>query len=748
MTDRRARDTSPLPTLRSEDAAVGLCIVAPDGRVLGADSTWLRSVGRAREQVIGQSLASLVPGIGGALRAAWTGAAAAVAAPRRGGPPGREAWWEDQLSPLEMEGGTGALVASRETVPALRHDGGTDAAWHWRGEGAEELLAMRALIDALPLGVGLVQAAPGREPVMLACNAFHRDLVGSQPESGTALAELPFRVFRADRRTPLAPADWTAPAAIRSGEPTWNVETHLLRPDGSWRVALVSAIPLRAATGEAPTRAVVMIVDVTEQRRADEALRASEAKFRSYVERAPLALFVVDGRGRYVDANPAALEMVGRDAAGLSRLAITDVLPEADREAALRDFSRLVETGRLEGEYRLLRPDGRHVRAALRAVRIAEDRYVGFAQDVTARREAELALGRRERFLSTILRTALDGLWVVADEGRLVLVNDAYAEMSGYAREELERMRVSDVEVVETAAETAARFRRILRQGADRFETRHRRKDGRIIDVEVSARFLDEEGGRTVGFLRDITQRKQAEAALREGERRYRALAARLQAVREEEKSRLARDLHDEMGQLLTALAAGLGWVERRVDAAPGAAQLQDVVDRVVELSDLAAESLRAVQRIAAEQRTVELERLGLGPALDVEVRRFSERSGIGAVADVSPELPDLGHDVATALYRVVQECLTNVARHAGAARAWVAVRVAGDALELLVEDDGRGFGAEAIDRPRSLGLIGMQERAESVGGTIAFERSPRGGAAVRVRVPFPAPAAEERPPG
>jgi two-component system sensor histidine kinase UhpB len=504
-------------------------------------------------------------------------------------------------------------------TPTPRPQEADAPAWRWRGSEAEELRAMRALVDALPLGVALIEAAPGGEPVPLVGNAFHAELLGAQARTEAAPGGLPFRVFRPDRRTPIAPGDWPAMEAIRSGRPIRDVEHHVFWPDGTWRVVLVSAVPLRAEGEGSPSRSVVAILDVT------------------------------------------------------------------------------------------------------------------------ARREAEQALERRERFLSTVFQGALDGIWVAGEGGQIVQVNEAYAEMIGYSAEELLRMSIAEVEAVETPEEIAARARRIQEMGGDRFESRHRRKDGRIIDVEVSARFLGEEGGRTVAFLRDVTERKRAEAALHHSESRYRALAARLQRVREEERGRLARDLHDEMGQVLAALASGIGRLERRIDAVPLGEKTRDLLEGAVELSDLVDQAMGTVRRIAADQRAVQLELLGLGPAIEAEVVRFSERSGIQAVAEVSPELPALGREAATALYRVVQECLTNVARHSGATRAWVSVGSGEGALELQVEDDGRGFGAQPVDMSRSLGLLGMQERMESIGGTIAFEGSPKGGAAVRARVPVPA---------
>ncbi|MGA8890854.1 MAG: PAS domain S-box protein [Anaeromyxobacteraceae bacterium] len=252
-------------------------------------------------------------------------------------------------------------------------------------------------------------------------------------------------------------------------------------------------------------------------------VRAVEVRARGYVDGAPVAIFVVDGGGRFVDFNPAALDMLCVDAATLLQMSIADITPPAGQERAIAEFHALLETGRLEQEYTLVRRDGRRIEVLLRAVRVAEDRFVAFCQDFTERRQAEERVEANERYLRTTLETALDSFWTIDREGRIVDVNAAACEMLGYSREELLRMRVSDVEALEAPAETAARLDRIRTSGFDRFHTRHRTRDGRLIDVSASVRLIDARGGVMVCFFQDVTTGLRAEAALRESEARFAA---------------------------------------------------------------------------------------------------------------------------------------------------------------------------------------------------------------------------------
>ena len=232
----------------------------------------------------------------------------------------------------------------------------------------------------------------------------------------------------------------------------------------------------------------------------------------------------------------------------------------------------------------------------------------------------------------------------------------------------------------------------------------------------------------------DVTEHRRTEAALRGSRAELAALAGRLDAALEEERARIASDLHDELGQLLTALKMDLRAMERRLEAIPGpdgAALLEQAMDA----SDLASRAITTVQEIAAELRPEVLERLGLEAALDQEARQFARRSGVACRLEEAGLLPPLSPEVAMALYRIAVEALTNVARHAGAARATLRLEVDGETAVLRVGDDGRGIDPER--RGPALGLASMRQRAERLGGAVQVERGAAGGTVVTARLPL-----------
>src|SRR6185503_6816044 len=190
-------------------------------------------------------------------------------------------------------------------------------------------------------------------------------------------------------------------------------------------------------------------------------------------------------------------------------------------------------------------------------------------------------------------------------------------------------------------------------------------RDGRVIDAACAVVHLSD--GMKIAIAQDITERKQGEEKLKATSEQLRALSARLQSVREEEATRIAREIHDELGQKLTGLKMDLRRAERKLEDLEGSPAVNTVLDTIVSTTELADEMIAAVQEIAANLRPGVLDKLGLGAALHYEARRFQERTGIRCNMRLPEAEPTFSKEVSTALFRIFQECLTNVARHANA---------------------------------------------------------------------------------
>lgn len=236
------------------------------------------------------------------------------------------------------------------------------------------------------------------------------------------------------------------------------------------------------------------------------------------------------------------------------------------------------------------------------------------------------------------------------------------------------------------------------------------------------------------GWRRAEMQRRQVIELARE---KFQKLSGRLQTLREEERTHIAREIHDQLGQLLTGIKMEVRRVENQL-ASRDDRSLNRAIDILVETSELVDTTIVAVQRISHNLRPSVLDNLGLGIALIEEASQFSQRTGIPC-AMVVGELPEnLPQDLATTAFRIYQESLTNVARHAEAQRIDSGVFIDDNVLVLSVHDDGKGIDPSVADDPKSLGLIGMIERAENVGGHVAFNPHLKKGTDVIFTVPLP----------
>jgi signal transduction histidine kinase len=237
----------------------------------------------------------------------------------------------------------------------------------------------------------------------------------------------------------------------------------------------------------------------------------------------------------------------------------------------------------------------------------------------------------------------------------------------------------------------------------------------------------------TRAFNKMVEKRSRVESEMLESERNLKALSDRLLFVQEEERTRIAREIHDDLGQALTALKMDvIGLMERTTDTAPAGDAIRERV-----LATLDA-TVKSVQRISSELRPSILDDLGLAAAIESEARSFEERTGIECEVSLPEEAGRVSSVVATAVYRIIQEALTNVARHSNASRVELRVRFRDADVLVEVRDDGRGITSQEVGSARSLGLIGIRERAELVGGTARFEGIAGRGTIVSIRIPMP----------
>lgn len=374
---------------------------------------------------------------------------------------------------------------------------------------------------------------------------------------------------------------------------------------------------------------------------------------------------------------------------------------------------------------------------------------------------AKRALQESEERYLELVDTISEGVVIQDKKGVITSANERFLELIGYKRQEvigrplsaflgegwLRKVEEGAVQGGPTAptsakAQTSPSARASLKSGGeDRWrslELAWKRKDGKRVYTVLSRRPIHDPKGRFEGYvsvLTDITERRQVELELRRSQEELRSLSHHLQSIREEESKRIAGEIHDVLGQQLTALKIDLSWLASR--AASLGESGQEMEEKIRAMSDLVDKTIQSVQKISAELRPVLLDDLGLGPAIEWLAQDFENRTKIQCRVHMGESELDLDPDCTTALFRISQEALTNVARHARATAVEIHLGEENGALILRIGDNGKGIKEKEISAPTSLGLMGMRERIRPFGGQLEIVGSPEKGTVLSVAVPL-----------
>ena len=478
------------------------------------------------------------------------------------------------------------------------------------------------------------------------------------------------------------------------------------------------------------------VLDITKQKRAQEKLQASEERYRDLVENSREFIGTHDLNGLILSANQAGAAALGVKLEELVGHNICDFMaPEFDPQ-----FDKYMEKVRAQGGTHglmvMMTSSGERriweYYNSLRTEGVAEPIVRGIARDITEQRLAEKALRESEERYRELFENSRDAIYVHDLGGRYVSVNRAAELLSGFDRQEILGKHYSNFIAPRNLRNARENFCRKLDAPVETiYEAEVVCKNGHRIPVEISSRMIyrDEQPVGVQGIARDITERKRAQQTLQNYSRR-------LVEVQEAERQNLSRELHDEIGQALTAIRINLEWMRRSNIAVP------EALPRIDESIDAVDDAVRRVRELALELRPSLLDDLGLASALRWYVDRFALRTGINAqvVGDIQRTI-QIPHEIETAAFRIVQEALTNVARHSFATRVSIEIAQHNGELHLELYDNGIGFHSETILNGKSssvaLGLRGMQERALAVNGDLSIISQPSSGTQILLAVPL-----------
>ncbi len=519
-----------------------------------------------------------------------------------------------------------------------------------------------------------------------------------------------------------------------------EVEFRIIRPDGEVRNVLFKTRLTKNEKGELIDSFTTALC-VTDRKKAQKELEESFSVLEATLESTADGILVANSQGKIIRFNKKFAELwhIPQDIlqTGDDSKAIDFVLDQLKTpEKFLSKIKELYADPEAVSFDTLEFKDGRVFERYSQPQLIngqSSGRVWSF-RDVTERKKSEAEIFLSEQKYRLLFYNNPLPMWMVTIPGLDVIeVNDSAIEQYGYAREEFLKLNTRDLRPAEDVENFLKEVEKMDAGIINTRSWRHKKKDGTIIQVETHSHQIMYEGKMVwLGLANDVTEKHKARELLQKSYEEIRQLASNLQSIREDERTNIAREIHDELGQQLTGLKMDIHWLSRKVKNAD-----DEINEKMKESIDLINATITSVRKIATDLRPSILDDLGLPAALEWQGEEFEKRSGtkvkfINKAGDM-----EVRPEVATAIFRIYQELLTNIARHANAGLVTAMLDMEGNILRVSIKDDGVGFNTSTISNKKTLGLLGIKERTLLMGGTYEIKTEPGKGSETIISIPL-----------
>jgi len=486
----------------------------------------------------------------------------------------------------------------------------------------------------------------------------------------------------------------------------------------------------------------MIIRDITKHKIAEAKLKVSEGEYRSLFENSIMGISQFYPDGGYKRINKAYAEMYGYPDIETMLTEVSDDMEKLFSNPD--DRIKVLETLEKEGympptEFELNRRNGEKFWAIVAAKQVKDNTgKILYLQaehfNITRRKKLEKEMYSASLYARSLIEASLDPLVTINIVGKITDVNIATEQITGIKRGKLIGTDFSNYFTDPDKAREV--YRTVFKNGiVKNFPLSILHTSGRGIDVLYNATLFKNESGEIQGVFaaaHDVTEQKEFEEELRKSKELLEKLNQHLVEVRENERNQIALNLHDDLGQKLTAINLDIGWLESRIGI-----QSKIVKEKFEEMSSMIRETIESIKKTSAFLRPAILFDLGLVPAIKSQLVNFEKQTGIKCNFYFRPEEFLLEDRLSLILYRILQESLTNIARHSGASTADVNLYVLKNKVELIIKDDGTGIEKNKINSLKSMGIAGINERVKSVNGKIAISGVHGSGTMIRVIIPL-----------
>src|SRR5664280_1261914 len=483
--------------------------------------------------------------------------------------------------------------------------------------------------------------------------------------------------------------------------------------------------------------------NITERKKAEDGLRKSEEKFRLLTETSLIGIYIIlDTKIVYV--NPSFANILGylpEEIVG--KLSPQDIIHPDDIQTALKKLQERLD-GIVENEttvFKAIKKDGTLIFTEVYGMSIdfqGRLALMGSMTDVTERIKAEERLRTSEEEYRTLFENSLMGISQAYTDGKFIRINKAYADLFGYPDASTMLKEISsNYKLLYSNPDDRKKVLDIIDKNGcippTEFELN--RRNGEKFWALISAKQVKDDAGKFL-FLQtehiDITEQKHMEEELRKSKELLEKLNQHLVEVRENERNQIALNLHDDLGQKLTAINLDIAWLKSRIGV-----QSKSVREKFEEMSSMIKETVESIKETSSLLRPAILFDLGIIPAINSHLNRFEKQTGIKCHLSFKPKEFLLEDQLSLILYRILQESMTNIARHSGAKTAEVTLVVLRDKVEMSIKDDGIGIEKTKVNSVQSMGIAGIKERVKSVNGNIAITSENGTGTLIKVIIPL-----------